>query len=329
MRLCARVPALLCTLLAAHAGDVAAQCFVARRGGLPTDLFLARRACEESRERFSKLFGGHAPEVRIVVSRDEAITAGIAKGAVNVWFPSTDAWQDDADRLGFKHKEADRFVQDQWHNTLPHEIAHLLLTAQLFPHGMPSDSTRYGTPLPDWFDEAVAIWSEPDSMVLHRLNELRAIAPRINLRDVLQWEHPTAHPDTAEDGFILTRLRQSILVCAPARCANTANLADTLNIYTRVRQNGKMETDTLGETSPRVAQTRRLTESYAAAIGLLAYVYAMGGTPAMKELEKRLSANWKDPDALIGLPGMPGTTIDEVESSWKRWLATAQPPPRR
>ncbi len=322
MGLSARVPALLCMLLAVPGGDVAAQCFVGRRGGIQTDGFEAHRACQDSRERFAKLFGGRAAEVRIVISRDEAITAGISKGAVNVWFPSSDTWEDVAERLGFRKKDLDNFVSDQWHNTLPHEIAHLLLTARLFPAGMPIDSTRYGTPLPDWFDEAVAIWSEPDSMVTHRLYEARAILPRVNLTDILDWEHPRARPDSSEDGFILTRLRQRVRLCAPARCLNPANLADTLNIYTRVRSNGKMLTDTLDEESPRVKSTRELSESYAKAIGLLAYVHAMGGVPGVVQLEKRLRANFNDPNALAGLPGLPAR-MAEVEPAWKSWLATA------
>jgi hypothetical protein len=322
-----RATSLLVVLLASSAGGAAAQCMAIRRGGLPMDLFMARRSCEEARERFAKLFGARAPEVRVVVSREDAISAGITHGVVTIWFPSTDRWEEAAERLGFKHRDADAFVSDQWHNTLPHEIAHQLLVARLFPAGLAPDSMRYGTPLADWFDEAVAIWSEPDSMRERRMADLREIAPHVSLRDLLQWEHPAAHPDTADQGFILSRLKQNTHVCAPARCINPANTVDTFNIYTRVRPNGKMVIDTLREASPRVALTRELTEHYATAIGVLMYVSAKGGTAGVQELERRLRANWRDPDALVGLPGLPDT-MDEVEEAWKNWVAML-PTPRR
>lgn len=59
-------------------------------------------------------------------------------------------------------------------NALRHEIGHSLYRAVFWPQHA-DDDTRYGTPAPDWLDEASAILLEPEAMLAERRAQFREL----------------------------------------------------------------------------------------------------------------------------------------------------------
>jgi hypothetical protein len=84
-------------------------------------------------------------------------------------------------------------LEEQWGTVLPHEIAHLLLAARFFPESPAAPDGGYGTPFPDWLDEGVAIWAEPEENRRRRLEQARALPPaRLDLYSILSTPHPAS-----------------------------------------------------------------------------------------------------------------------------------------
>jgi hypothetical protein len=148
----------------------------------------ALAACASARGRFALLFGEAAPSA-IVMLRDEpgyrtAATSGVA---VVAWPAAAPA--------------------QAWQHVLPHETMHALLLATHFPDGVVGVHDGYGTPLPDWFEEAVAIWAEPPAARTARLAHARRLEPALrDLPTILATPHPAAGDTTlltARDGRVL------------------------------------------------------------------------------------------------------------------------------
>ncbi|MBJ6983039.1 hypothetical protein [Luteimonas sp. MC1750] len=80
--------------------------------------------------------------------------------------------------------------------TLRHEVGHAMYAAMYWPHAAGASlQVRYGTPAPDWLDEAVAILMEPpEAQARHLESFIDAAKHRPQtipgLTDFLQAEHP-------------------------------------------------------------------------------------------------------------------------------------------
>ncbi|MEN1972156.1 hypothetical protein WCE34_07420 [Luteimonas sp. MJ204] len=79
--------------------------------------------------------------------------------------------------------------------TLRHEVGHAMYAALYWPDAEGSLEQRYGTPAPDWLDEAAAILMEtPESQARHLASFIDAARERRDsipgLADFLQAEHP-------------------------------------------------------------------------------------------------------------------------------------------
>jgi hypothetical protein len=157
------------------------------------DLERARRGCATARARFGELFGGPVPAVQVVLWDWPGYRLGTDGGDAVIFWPSTVAMQvaaGEGDR-GAAH------VADQWRNVLPHEISHALLAARFFPAG-PTSTDDYGTPFPDWLDEAVAIWAESPDNRRSRVAEAKSLsAARLELGSILTMTHPAAGSEQA------------------------------------------------------------------------------------------------------------------------------------
>jgi hypothetical protein len=156
----------------------------------------ARAACEAARARFVSLFGPDVPRVVVLVQERTGYRIGILDGKAVVLWPGSDALE-----ARVRDGPAGRaWIASQWSDVLPHEIGHALTAALFFPDGQ-FRPTGYGTPLPDWFEEGVAVWTEPEASRERRLEAGRSLPPgRLDLRTILTMRHPAAG-DTAALAF--------------------------------------------------------------------------------------------------------------------------------
>jgi hypothetical protein len=152
------------------------------------DVTRALLACETARARYAELFGA-SPAAHIVL-RDEAEYEIASAGSTGIVFwPGTRA-------LGGGEADAGRrqaWLDVQWTEVLPHEVMHALTMAGFYGEGGADGHDGYGTPLPDWFEEGIAIWAEPESSRRGRLRQAQALpAERRQLLVILAGEHPVA-----------------------------------------------------------------------------------------------------------------------------------------
>ena len=165
-----------------------APCVVSGAGAA-ADVARAQSACETARARFSALFGVEAPSA-IVMLRDQAGYRTTASGATAVVHWNTGTALSAQFGTG---SAAQKQIEQQWTDVLPHEIAHALMIAHFFAHGGASTHRGYGTPIADWFEEAVAIWAEPETSRATRLAQARKLPPvRQDLEAILAGPHPAA-----------------------------------------------------------------------------------------------------------------------------------------
>jgi len=150
------------------------------------DVQRAQSACDVAQARFADLFGGPVPSVRVVLWEDARYRTGIQGGRAVIYWPTGAV-------LDARGQGPAEYAADPWLEVLPHEIAHVLLAARFFGTGLKAaaENGGYGTPLPDWVDEGVAIWAEPPASRRGRLREARAlITERQSLRAILTGSHP-------------------------------------------------------------------------------------------------------------------------------------------
>jgi hypothetical protein len=175
--------------LALMAGPVlATECVVEGDSVAIADVERGRVVCKAARGRFVGLLGEPAPSVLVFVEERSGYRIGILEGRAVVLWPSSAAM---ARRAG-GGAVADAYVERQWREALPHEVAHALTAAHFFPEGRFA-STGYGTPLPDWFEEGLAIWAEPRASRKSRVAAARQLpAHRLDLASILTMRHPAA-----------------------------------------------------------------------------------------------------------------------------------------
>jgi hypothetical protein len=151
-----------------------------------SDVELARAACDAARARFAELFGAPAPPARVELRDAAGYRTGVQAGVAVVRWPVSAAMT----APGAAGALSPRQIAQQWSDVLPHEIAHALLVVRAYPDGFPPHD-GYGTPLPDWFEEAVAIWAEPPASRDGRVAQARTLNPRQqDLRTITEGAHP-------------------------------------------------------------------------------------------------------------------------------------------
>jgi hypothetical protein len=174
--------------LALPAAPATAACVIEGDALTAADADRALAACEAARGRFAELLGAAVPRVLVLVEERAGYRTGILEGHAVVLWPSSRAM---ARQLG-DGPVADAHIAKQWRDVLRHEIAHALTAAHFFPAG-DFESTGYGTPLPDWFEEALAIWAEPAASRESRLAAARRLPDhRLDLHAILTMRHPAA-----------------------------------------------------------------------------------------------------------------------------------------
>jgi hypothetical protein len=209
--------------------------------------------------------------------------------------------------------ETRRFVDEQWRDVLPHEIGHIMFGAWLYSPGR-DQLGEYGTYMPDWVDEAVAISMEPESTRASRLEQARRFAVVPPLAEILAYRHPFRGN---RDEAFSTRVVSSPPCDGPCRRERPS---DTRVITERVFRDGRVTIDTAYFAGERPLETDPLARFYILSYALWSYIETRGGRPAIDTLIERLRRNPRDATILIGLPGL-GSSLAAIDADWRRWLA--------
>ena len=283
-------------------------------GGAPrTDITRARAACTAARERFAATIG-EAPAGTIALSPSQGLATFTEGGRWTLTWPMSSRLTGSMSRSNPSDTETRRFLDEQWQEVLPHELGHIMLGAYLYSPGRTLGG-EYGTYMPDWIDEAVAISMEPQRTRSDRLAQARAFTRPPPLAEVLRFSHPYGGSRT--EAFS-TRIVSSPPCDGP--CARERP-GDTRIITERVFRDGRVTVDTTWVAGERTLETDPLARFYVLSYALWAYVEARGGRRATDTLIERYRRNPRDAAAIAGLPGLPATAA-AVEADWRRWLAS-------
>ncbi|WP_123832101.1 hypothetical protein [Luteimonas sp. 100069] len=204
---------------AASAGDLqcpvvdqppAAVCVASAHGlayaDTQEDAGTASRALAEAAQRYANLFG-RAPVGMLVLSTSLDPVAAIDFANTHdlefaqVWVPAkakramTERAMRQAGLDRARINQALAGMSDQEPITLRHEVGHAMHAAMYWPGSTGTLQDRYGTPAPDWLDEAAAIAMEPIEAQGRHVAAFIDFAKRRprdipDLADFLASEHP-------------------------------------------------------------------------------------------------------------------------------------------
>jgi hypothetical protein len=278
-----------------------------------SDVARARAACSAARQRFTAILGD-APPGTIVLSASQGLSTYTEGGRWTLTWPTSSRLVAGKVATPDANVEQRRFLDEQWHEVLPHELGHIMLGAFLYSPGRVLTG-EYGTYMPDWIDEAVAISMEPQAIRADRLEQARGIAAAPPLAEVLTFRHPFS-------GSRIEAFSTRILSSPPCDGPCTRERpTDTRIITERVFRDGRITVDTAYVAGERALEADPLARFYVLSYALWAYVESRGGRRATDLLIERLRRNPRDTGAIVGLPGLPRTAT-AVETDWRRWLVT-------
>lgn len=313
MRLLACTALLLLAACTSTRGGVDA-CVVT--GDAPrSDVTLARIACSRARDRFAAILGG-PPSGTITLSATEGFTGYTEAQRWSLIWPTSAhlAAGMAGSSAGPSDSEGRRFLAEQWRDVLPHEIGHVMFGAWLYSPGREL-SGEYGTYMPDWVDEAVAISMEPDTIRASRLEQARMFRTLPQLAEVLAFRHPLSGDRT--QAF-------STRVVSSPPCEGACDRerpTDTRTITERVFRDGRVAVDTAYVAGAQRLESDPLARFYILSYAVWSYIENRGGREAITVLVSRLRRNSRDTAALAGLPGLP-PTMAEVDADWRAWLTS-------
>jgi hypothetical protein len=292
--------AVILASLGSSTGQPSQRPCVARNAAGP-DAGHLQAACDSVATRFRKLFGVAPPpgEVSAIGSLPWTFTWSSSRWTVG--WPRRRVWQDVAAGI-------DTGMMSQVDMIQAHEIGHVMMFAFF---NATVTVGEYGTPLPDWFDEAVAIWAEPESSTYERLHRARAIAdssPRIDV--IASMRHPMPQSDSVL--FVATAVR------GPCRgVCRTERPNESRRIRLQVDRRGRTSVDTSYGEPP--VESLYAREFYPLSYALLRFVAEAGGQSAIDSMVARLRAGYSAAELLVGLPGLPRER-DALQARWLDWL---------
>ncbi len=166
----------------------------------------ASRALDEAAQRYAGHFGRAPVGALILSDRLDPVAAREFAGAhglafAQVWLPAktkramTERAMRQARFDRTRIRQALARMEGDDAITLRHEVGHAMYAAMYWPDAVGTGQDRYGTPAPDWLDEAVAIAMEPpDAQARHLAAFIGAARQRPreipDLAGFLASEHP-------------------------------------------------------------------------------------------------------------------------------------------
>jgi hypothetical protein len=307
----ARVTVILvgvCAVTACGRSRTAARGCSVTGGADAAERAVATRACEYARSRFALLFGDPVPGAAVELRSQVAFSLQVQPDhSVLVHWPDAGTQRRTITAIhdgigGGANADAEN---------LSHEISHVLLIARFYPDS--TNAQEYGSAFADWFDEAVAMWAEPDDERANRIERARNLdSAAVHLDAILREPHSAM--DAAARSITTT-----VTGCKPAGdpdfCKNRGMLPGTRR---SIDARGKVTVDTIKPGSPDEAKLAFDDAFYSRAIALLTFIYERGGRVATAELAARLKAG-KTHDVLLGLPGLPSSQ-SALDQQWTKWL---------
>lgn len=317
--------------------------------GPAADRALARSACERARASYFELFGLPAPPMRIYLSERPAVSGRFEQGWWALRWPTAATLEAVGRKLDYKPTGAEQFgslqgwLADNREQTLPHEIGHLFLATVTGTTDLPGGSTHrseaseYGTPLPDWFDESVAMWMEPRAYRDARLAQvmIEGRSPPA-IAAVLGSAHPSG-------GMVVSGWRRTVSIrTSVGPCTGVCAPVDTRTklITASVDSLGQASVDTayLDPKDGSALVSGAPDTFYAPALAVMTYLHDRGGAAAAGELLSRLRRDPASRAQLAGLPGIPSDSA-ALQADWDAWWSSASkrlprprldsvPPPR-
>jgi hypothetical protein len=295
-------------------GPAGAECRVVGDAP-PSDLELARAACERAGDRFSLLFGVPTPSGVLEVS-DSATFFAIEQSAPEwklIW-PTTRRLEEFLREQLSAGQTLEDAVANQWTAVLPHELGHVMLIAEADGRRLPGASPRR---LPDWLHEGTAVWMEPPALREVEYMTIRARRPYVPpLAEIMAFETPRP-TDRGEGGSTVI---QTFYPCASEEaCGGRPHWSRIFSVTTRQFGDGRVQVDTIFHERPPPMAGPLGSNFYAYSAALVRFLFDQGGARAMNELLTRAARAGVSTTALQGLPGLPSGRA-RLEGEWQQWF---------
>jgi hypothetical protein len=266
-----------------------------------------RLACGFAFERFGHLFGVLPPKGEIrraSAGRSGALRYGVGEGSWWLEWPDSVSLSERGDGTGWR---------EQSRTVLPHEIGHLLL--QVHSGAAPSaDGPNYGTFLPDWLEEGVAVWMEPGDARWRRVAQLDSLP--LPLFRLFGSVHPAM---TLDPKVVQTRLE------GPCRGCGDPDLQAGMYVLLTARQRptGILEWTRQVLTSEEAQSLKRtnIAAFYGESFAAVSLIREVCGAAGVATLLARLLHNPADRAAVRGLPGLPSDST-ALEALWMRHISS-------
>jgi len=222
------------------------------------------------------------------------------------------------------YRSRDGLLRYYAENIIPHEAGHRLFAVYIGKLRVWATPNQYGTQLPDWLDEAAAVWMESAVRRRKRVSTIRNSTP--SLDRLVTLEHPNADFVNSNTGDFRISTRT---VMPP--CAKCTWLADSLRkkfqiIDSGTDAGGREKTVTwYSDKPPAKSDTFEEREFYPLAYSLLRFIRIRGGAAAVRELISRYQVDPRPRVAVLSaLPGLPAST-GALEKAWHAFLASLPP----
>jgi hypothetical protein len=213
-------------------------------------------------------------------------------------------------------------------SVIPHEAGHIALRAAFPELTHTGTGAEYGTILPDWLDEAIAIAMEARDIREGRLRSVGSVTP--SLARLATMQHPNLVervPIQALHGFTRS---QRVVVPPCTQCFWRPDSLKGMYEITDTGVNAAGRPDTIvwyWPTDPLLDNSTEGRMFYPLSYALLRFIHHGGGPAAVRELIRRYSRTPKTEIApLAGLPGLP-RSIAEFETAWLQFLKRLPPEP--
>jgi hypothetical protein len=208
-------------------------------------------------------------------------------------------------------------------NILPHEAGHHVLKTYLGLSTRAPDG--YGSPAPDWIDEAAAVWMESRAAREQRMRGLGNSQP--SLEKIALMGHPMRNEIRDDMLGNTAHVERTITPPCPACKSLPERMRTKYTIVTTtISAGGSTKTVvSYADADPNASETFEQRNFYPLAYSLLRFVRERGGVSAVIELMGRYRDNPAPRvAALLGLPGLPNTA-SAFEAAWRDFLRN--PPP--